>query len=147
MATKFGKLVTCHEGLPPIILLHPSVMWSCEITWQTKSISPPPQYLWPYLVTYLDCLLAIKSNDQIITWFCEITWQTKNCISTTTMLMTTKCGRMMTYLEWLLPIKSRDHIITWSNNVTWKTEIIVYPLTMSGCLLGRWGYTMRSSFL
>ena len=33
------------------------------------------------MVTYLDCLLPIKSNEYIITWFCEITGQTKNTIS------------------------------------------------------------------
>ena len=48
MATKLGKLVTWHEGLPPIMLLDPLVTWSCEIMWQTKIIiSPLPQYLWP----------------------------------------------------------------------------------------------------
>ena len=36
--TKLGKLVTCHEGLPPIMLLHPLVTWSCKILWQTKII-------------------------------------------------------------------------------------------------------------
>ena len=33
------------------------------------------------MVTYLDCILPIKPDDDIITWFCEITWQTKNIIS------------------------------------------------------------------
>ena len=48
MATKLGKLVTCHEELPSIMLLHPLVMWSYEITRQTKTvISPLPQYMWP----------------------------------------------------------------------------------------------------
>ena len=30
------------------------------------------------MITYLDGLLSIKSNDPLITWSCEITWQTKN---------------------------------------------------------------------
>ena len=47
MATKLCKLLTCHEGLPPIMLLHLSIIWSCEITWQTKPITTPLlQYLW-----------------------------------------------------------------------------------------------------
>ena len=29
------------------------------------------------MVTYLECLLPIKSNDHTIMWFQEITWQTK----------------------------------------------------------------------
>ena len=33
------------------------------------------------MVTYLDSILPIKPDDDIITWFCEITWQTKNIIS------------------------------------------------------------------
>ena len=33
------------------------------------------------MVTYLDLLLPIKSNDHVFTWFCEITWQTKNIVS------------------------------------------------------------------
>ena len=100
------------------------------------------------MVTYLDYFLSIKSNDHIISWCCEITWQTKNSISTTTMSMVTKLGRMVTYLEWLLPIKSRDHIITWFCKITWKTKIITYPLTqwLRLSILAGWAYTMRSSF-
>ena len=84
------------------------------------------------MVTYLDWLLPIKSNDHIITWFLEVTWQTKNhYVSTTTMSMATKCSRMMTYLEWLLPLKSHDHTITWSCKITRQTKITIYSLTQS----------------
>ena len=48
MIFKLAKLVTCHEGLLPIFLLHHLVTWSCKIMWETKTIMPPlPQYLWP----------------------------------------------------------------------------------------------------
>ena len=40
------------------------------------------------MVTYLDCHLPIKSNDHIITY-----------ITTDTMLMATREGRIMTYIE------------------------------------------------
>ena len=33
------------------------------------------------MVTYLDCLLPIKSNDHISMWFCEITSQATNVVS------------------------------------------------------------------
>ena len=79
------------------------------------------------MVTYRDCLLPIRSNDHIITWFSEITRQTKN-ISTTTIPIAAKLGRMMTYLEWLIPIKSHVCIIIWSCKISWQTEIIMYPL-------------------
>ena len=46
--TILDKLVTCQEGLPPTILLHSLVTWSCEITWETKAIIPSlPKHLWP----------------------------------------------------------------------------------------------------
>ena len=38
MVTKPEKLVTCHEGLLPIMILHPLVTWFCKIMWQTKTI-------------------------------------------------------------------------------------------------------------
>ena len=37
LATKLGKLVTYHVELASM-LLYPLVAWSCEITWQTKTI-------------------------------------------------------------------------------------------------------------
>ena len=49
MATKHGRMVTL-EKLLLIKLYDRLIMWSCKITWQTKtSISPLPQYLRPFL--------------------------------------------------------------------------------------------------
>ena len=46
MATKLSMVITYHKGLPPIKSHDPLIMWSCEITWQTKNIiSPPPDCL------------------------------------------------------------------------------------------------------
>ena len=46
-ATKLGRLVTCHEGLPPIKLHEPLITGSSEITSQTKKIiSPLLERLW-----------------------------------------------------------------------------------------------------
>ena len=48
IATKLGVLITYLDGLLPIKSLDPLIVWSCQITWQTKSIiSPIPQCLWP----------------------------------------------------------------------------------------------------
>ena len=41
MATKLGRVVSNFEGILPIIIVDPLVMWSCEITWQTKTIKSP----------------------------------------------------------------------------------------------------------
>ena len=46
MATKLGRMVICLDRLLPIESHGLLIMWSCEITWQTKTISPLPQCLW-----------------------------------------------------------------------------------------------------
>ena len=48
------------------------------------------------IITCLDGLLAVKSYNPLITWCYKITWQNK--ISTTTVPMTTKPGRVVTFL-------------------------------------------------
>ena len=70
--TKLDKLVTCHEGLLSIMLLHVT-NYNHYISTATISMATKLGRM----VTHLDCLLSIKSNEHIITWFCEITWQTK----------------------------------------------------------------------
>ena len=48
MATKLVRLVTYHEGLPPIKSNDTWTMRFCEIAWQTKNvISPLLEYLRP----------------------------------------------------------------------------------------------------
>ena len=47
MATKFGRIVTSLEWLPPIKSRNHIITWSCEITLQTKIIIyVPEQCLW-----------------------------------------------------------------------------------------------------
>ena len=46
MATKHGKMVTYVEWLPPRNSHNPSNMWSREVMWQIKNISPIPQCQW-----------------------------------------------------------------------------------------------------
>ena len=45
MVTKLGKMMTYTKGLLPIKLLDPLLMWSCEITQQTKTIISPDNKL------------------------------------------------------------------------------------------------------
>ena len=48
MATKLGRIIRYLIVLLPIKSLYILISWSCEITWQNKSIiSPRPQWLWP----------------------------------------------------------------------------------------------------
>ena len=111
MATKLGRVVNYHEGLPLMELLNPLFAWPCKITWQTKNIYTPRVLMVTKLgrvVTYHEGLPPMKLLDPLITWYCKITWQTKTIMSanifTTTVPAATKLGRLMTYLKGLLSI-------------------------------------------
>ena len=49
-------------------------------------------------------------------------------ISTTSVPVTTKHGKVVTYVDGFLPIKSYDPFITWSSEITWQTKTIASPL-------------------
>ena len=51
-----------------------------------------------------------------------------NYISTATITITTKFGRLLIYHEGYAPIKLYEHLITWSSEITWQTETIISPL-------------------
>ena len=85
MFTKHDKLVTCHKGIPPIMLLHPFIMWSCGLV---RSHDKPKKHCistatmlmatkQSRVMTYLEWLLPIMSHDHTITWSCNIKWKTK----------------------------------------------------------------------
>ena len=97
------------------------------------------------MVTYLDCLLSVKSNGSIITWFFEITWQTKTLYFHYHNDFGHKTWQVMTYLELLLPVKSHDHKIKLPCKWFWQTNIIISLLTQ--CLwlsfLAGWGYAIK----
>ena len=81
MATKLGRIVTFHEGIPLRKSHDPLTTWSCEITWQTKNIfttTKPMATKLGSVMTYLEGLLPIKSYDFLIIWLYEIMWQTRN---------------------------------------------------------------------
>ena len=49
-------------------------------------------------------------------------------ISTTSVPVTTKLGKMETYIGGFLPIKSYNPFITWSSEITRQTKTIASPL-------------------
>ena len=76
---QLGRMVINPHGLLPLLLYH-LLTWSCEIKWQTKTISSLPRCLW--LPNLARVWLSIrKSHHPWITWSYEITWQTKIIIS------------------------------------------------------------------
>ena len=102
MGTKLGRVVTYHEGIPPIKSRDPLITWSCEITRQTKTIINSTTRL------------AVGSYQK----------RHMNVLS----LLATKLGRTVTYLNSFLPIKSHDSFITWSYEITRQTKTITSPL-------------------
>ena len=56
---------------------------------------------WDRMITYLEWLLTIKSNEHIITWSCKITWQNKIIIYTLT-----KCLWLSVLTRWGYTMKS-----------------------------------------
>ena len=71
-------------------------------------------------MTYFKAFPPIKSDDPLITGF--IPDHVKNWnyyISTTTMFMATKFGKMVTFHDGFSPIKAHDFVITWYCKITW----------------------------
>ena len=151
MAIKLERVVTYHEGLPPIELYGLLITWSYEITWQTKTfISPQPSHCLPRSPDKLEALyLHYRSvydhqtwQDDDLSWALpthKITRPFKHVflrnhvtnwkhISTAAVSMATKLGRMVTYLEGLLPIKLHDPLIACSYKITYQTKTIISPL-------------------
>ena len=82
------------------------------------------------MVIYFEWISAIKLPKPFITCCWKIPWQNlKNYISTTTMPMGPKLGRIVTYDELISPISSKNHLFKQSCDTTWKTKTIISPLT------------------
>ena len=84
--TKLGRVVTYHEGLPPIKSHEALITWSSNISWQTKFIINSTTRVvmttkLGKMVAHLNGLLPIKSYDPMITWYCRTMWQAKTIIS------------------------------------------------------------------
>ena len=155
MATRLGRVVTCHGGLSPIELADPLVTWSGKINsfWVAglelavnfelfSNFLEISQFriilsFWWYL------RLAVKGKCAKTEKSANICWW----LSTTTMPMATKLGTVVTYHEVLPPIKSCNPLTAWSCKITWQTKTITFPLPQ--CLwrlnLAGWWLFMKSS--
>ena len=130
MFTKFGRILSYHEDLPPVKSHDSLIKWSSEITWQLKIKFLLPQCLWSrrlaewWLVLRGSCLL--RSLDKLKTlhlpkglWapnFPGHVTKQNHYISTTTVRMTTKLGRMLNYIEQLPPINLLDPLVVLLND-------------------------------
>ena len=106
MVTKLTKVVAYHGGPPLIKLYDPLITWSCEITWETKTIksslqecpghqicedggppnltecgdlpweAPTRKVTWPF-----EELPCMHLHDPSRKWCCQVTWQIKCIIS------------------------------------------------------------------
>ena len=76
MATKNGKVVTYHEGFPPIKSHNPLNMWSHELTLQIKNLSLLSECQWLQnikVVTYYKKLLTMNLHELSVWLSCEVT--------------------------------------------------------------------------
>ena len=126
MDTELGRVVTYHEGLLSVKSRDSFVTWSCEITWQTKSMFPLPQYLWlPNMASWWLTLRASHPWSHPTLDHVVLRDHVTNLkhVSTTTIPMATKLGRVVTYNEELALIncmilyslcfeRSHDKLIT-----------------------------------
>ena len=123
LATKLGKVVTCHEGFASIKSRGPLITWHCKITWQTNNISPLrntcDHQTWEF-GDLLEGLSSTNSQDCLIMWSCKFTKETGG-ISIITMFMVTKFGSVALYLKCFHPW---SHLITWSYEIMWQTKNI-----------------------
>ena len=116
MATKFGRMINYLDGFLPLKSYDLLITWSCEITWQTKTIiSPLPQcgHQTFYEVTYLQRLLTIKAFNALVL---QRQVANENCyIFTNRVPMVIKLTLMVSYrnLWWQGLVKSRDKLNPW----------------------------------
>ena len=106
MTTRLGRVVTFHEEVPLIKVTWPLnhiVFWYYMTILKHFTVVVTVLMATKFTRVVLEWLLPIILLKPLVTWSCKITWQTKN-ISTTTVCMSTKLGRMVTNLQQLLPI-------------------------------------------
>ena len=153
MATKLGRVVTYHEGLPSTKLHDPLVTQSCKIIWQTKIfISPLLQCLgtMPNLAGWWK-LLLIKSHYPSFMWSCGISWKTKTLKSSLPQCLwppnLVVWWLVVAYYEGVSLTKSHDSLIMLSWEITWRTKHTpLLPQRLWLPNVAGW-HIMRSSYL
>ena len=70
------------------------------------------------VMTYYEMLQQTKLDKALSTWLRDSMWYVKNIISTTTMSMATKPGRVIIFSEDLPSINSKDHLNVWFCKLT-----------------------------
>ena len=136
MATKRGRMITYLDGLLFIKSNHSLIiLWSCEITWQAKTIvSSLRRCLWlPLLLGWWLTLRGSNPQNHMMLWSRSLSkLSDKNhYVSTTRRVIATKISRMVTYLDGLLIIRSHGSLFTWSFKITWQTNISVTTVPMA----------------
>ena len=134
LTTKLSKMLDYIELLPPIESHKPSMMWSCKITWQTRSIiSPLPQCLWP---------------PNLVGWWLTLrfsyTWSQKTLSTRAFKKLCDKLKPLYLHyhnaygyqiwqnsdLPWRIPThKVIWYFVSWSCEITWQIKPIISPLT------------------
>ena len=74
------------------------------------------------MVTYLEGLLPVKSQDALTTLSWKITWQTKTILFPLLVPMFIKHGRSWNHLEGQLPMESLEPLIKRSCEIKWQTK-------------------------
>ena len=146
MATKLRRVVTYHEGLPPIKSYDPLIICSCKIKLK-------PLYLHYHSVhghqtwqcgVYNEELPSIMSEYSLIMRSCKVSGKIRSCfISITTRPMATKLGKVVTYYKGLALIVSQNLLNTWSYELTRQNKNMSTTTTPMTTKPGR-VVTMRS---
>ena len=106
MVIKLGRVVTNLEGVLTIKSFNALITWSCKVTWQKEnhSISAtrvPMVTTFDTMITCFDAILPIKSHDFDHMDVRDYVTKQNHYISNTTVIMTTRPGRIVIYLEQL----------------------------------------------
>ena len=131
MIAKLGRVVAYHKGLPPIKSHDPLTMWSFEITWQIKNMSPLEgayrQQTWQdYSWLWWPAAHKVAWCVDAVLQYHLTNWN--RYIVNNTVPMTNTFGKMVTYNEELILIKSHNALITLPWKIRWQTKIITSPL-------------------
>ena len=120
IATKLGRVVTYHKGLPPIKSHDPLITCSFEITWQTGNIISllhiPTATKLGRMMTYSERLLFITLLNPLLTRSCNITWQINTII-----FPLPQCLQPLKLTGWGLPMRGS---YTWSHITLWQRDLV-----------------------